>query len=445
MTVIPKKCHFIFDKLNSNGFQCYAVGGCIRDSLMGTEPLDWDFTTDAEPDDIISCFNEYDTIDIGKNFGTICVICKGEPFEITTFRNDGDYSDMRHPDSVTFTRRIEDDLSRRDFTVNAIAYSPEKGYVDPFGGMADINAKLIRCVGDADNRFSEDAIRILRAIRFSSRLGFAVDPDTKQAIHKNATKLSGIHPQRIRKELSGILMSDSFDKAISDYSDVLSVIIPELSPMFALAQNNPHHKYDVWTHTLQALSHTPSDDVIRFAVLFHDIGKPHSKTTDNDGVDHFKNHQKISCKIAEDVMRRFAYPTKIISDVSLLVRYHDERFRDMSYDIKRVLGAIGPELFEKLLLICRADILAQSEYKREQKLSHIDKVEDEFHRIVESGECYSLSGLCVDGSDLITLGFEGKAIGYALDALLSHVVKGKAPNTVDGLRAHIDSLPRHID
>lgn len=442
MINIPEKCKLIFNLLEKNGFECYAVGGCVRDSIMGNVPMDWDFTTNALPDEICRCFNDFKTVDIGKEFGTICVVVDSEPFEITTYRRDGDYSDSRHPDFVSFTSNINDDLARRDFTINSVAYNEKTGFVDPFSGVNDIQSKVIRCTGVPKERFTEDALRILRAVRFASRLGFSVDIETSKAMHLLKDKLSLVHPQRIRKELTGILMAEHAPKVLNEFRDILCVVLPEIEPMFDLPQSNPHHIYDVWTHTLNALGNAPSDEVARFAVFFHDIGKPSAKTTDNLGIDHFKKHPYISAEMTAVILRRFGFANSFIEDVCLLIKYHDERFRLMDADIKRVLSAIGEELFEKLMSVSLADTLAQSDYQREYKLSHRIEVINRKEDIIAKGECYKLSQLAINGADLVDVGFKGKAISDALNNLLKLVIKGKCNNSREELLLCAKSLPK---
>ena len=440
MINIPGKCRFVFEKLNKNGYECFAVGGCVRDALMGRKPNDWDFTTNALPDEITECFKEYKTIEVGKDYGTIAVISEGETYEITTYRCDGEYTDSRHPDSVTFTKSITDDLKRRDFTINSMAYSPIEGLVDPFNGQSDLAKKLIRCTGNPDERFNEDALRILRALRFSSVLNFEIEAETSDAVFRCMNKLSFVHPNRLRKEFMGIIMGSSCADILLTYKDVVSVFIPEIKPMFDLAQNNPHHKYDVWRHTVAAMDNSVADEIVKLAVFFHDIGKPDAKTTDDKGIDHFKKHQAISAEITRNVLTRLCFPNSVISDVCLLIKYHDERFRKFSYDIKRVLAAMGPELFQKLSLISFADIMGQSDYFREEKLSNRDKMLDESRRIIESNECYSLSQLAVSGDDIISLGYSGKDVGIILNTLLKMVMKGDAENTKEDLIARINNI-----
>ncbi|MGN0452717.1 MAG: CCA tRNA nucleotidyltransferase [Ruminococcus sp.] len=428
MSLIPEKCKFIFEKLKHSGFECFAVGGCVRDSIMGKLPQDWDFSTNASPDEITACFEDYNTITVGKKYGTIAVVSEGETYEITTYRRDGAYSDSRHPDEVTFSSSIEDDLSRRDFTINSIAYSEDRGYIDPYGGIEDIKKKLIRATGDPYIRFAEDALRIIRGVRFASSLGFDVEENTDEAMHMLSSTLSQVHPQRLKKELMGIIMGDFAFDVLHRYADVLSSVIPEIEPMFNLAQNNPHHKYDVWTHTLYALKNAPKNELVRVAVFFHDIGKPHKKTTDEKGIDHFKQHPMKSVEITEKVLTRFAFPREFINNVCKLIEFHDERFTNRTPDIKRVLNKIGEELFFLLLEVSRADVSAQSEYKRSEKLNLLSAVELEANRIIAANECYSLKTLAVNGKDLEHLGFEGKSIGDTLEVLLRSVIRGKTQN-----------------
>lgn len=439
MIKIPDKCNFIFEILENYGFECFAVGGCVRDALMGKEPFDWDFTTNASPEKILNCFSEYKTVEVGKKYGTITVVSDGMSYEITTYRVDGEYSDSRHPDSVTFSTSIIEDLRRRDFTINSIAFSPTRGLIDPFNGAEDIKKGIIRCTGVAQDRFSEDALRILRALRFAARLDFQIENQTKEAIFEFKDRLRFVHPNRLRKEITGILMG-KVQNVLFDYREVLAVVIPEIRPMFDLSQNNPHHCYDVWTHTVVALSHTLKNEVLRLAVFFHDIGKPYVKTTDDNGIDHFKKHQVYSEDIAQKVMERFCYPGTMISDVCTLVRYHDERFRNLTADIKRVLSKVTPRLFNDLLLVSYSDIMAQSEYKREDKLAHRDEVFKEADRIISENDCYSLSQLAVNGNDLIELGYKGQEIGLILSTLLKMVIKGTAENTKSSLIKSIKSI-----
>lgn len=434
---IPDNIKFIFEKLENKGYECFAVGGCVRDSFMGITPDDWDFTTNATPDKIAECFSDYRLITVGSKFGTIGVIDKGKTYEITTFRADGEYNDSRHPDFVSFSDDIEDDLVRRDFTINSMAYNENRGLVDPFGGRKDIENRIIRCTGDPLKRFDEDAIRIMRALRFSSRLGFDIDKCTSDALIQKAKTLGVVHPQRLRKELSGLVMGKYAHKILRDYHSVVSVIIPEIKDSFNCEQNNPHHIFDVWNHTVKAFENADCDEEVRFCLLFHDLGKPKAKTIDSRGINHFKGHQQISAEIAERNLVRFGFPHTFVSNVVKLIRFHDERFKNGDSDIKRVLRELGEELFFKLMTVSRADILGQSEYKRDEKLLLISSVENRAREILDRNECYSLASLKVNGDDIHRLGFSGEIIGKILAYVLDAVISGDCLNEKDSLIKYI--------
>lgn len=433
MISIPNELRFIFDRFISNNFECYAVGGCVRDSLLGAVPDDWDFTTNASPDEIINCFKDFKLVTIGKNYGTIGIINNDKVYEITTFRTDGDYKDQRHPDSVSFSGKISDDLKRRDFTVNSMAFNEIEGLIDPFGGQEDLKNKIIRCTGDPNKRFEEDAIRIIRALRFSSKLGFTIEDNTHNALKYYKDNLLQVHPQRLKKEFSGLILGKDASVVLREYSDILSVIIPEIGNMISFKQNNPHHIYDVWEHTLKAFELTPEEEELKLAVLFHDIGKPNSKTTDSKNIDHFKGHQTVSALIADKTLKRFGFSSDTVLKVTKLIQYHDERFKQGDIDIKNVLGVLGADLFRKLLCIQRCDILAQSPYRREEKLSRLSDVKTRFEEILRNNECYSMSQLSVNGEDLKNIGFSGKEIGITLNKLLQSVISGKCKNEKDSL------------
>lgn len=431
---LPDNASFIINTLEENGFECFAVGGCVRDSVIGHEVHDWDFTTSATPDEIISCFSDYTTIDIGKRFGTICVVVNGENYEVTTYRTDGSYEDSRHPESVCFSKNLLDDLSRRDFTVNALAYNDRVGIVDEFNGLADLEYGVIRCVGVPDVRFNEDALRIMRALRFASTYGFSIEPKTSESIVKNKDKLNLVSAERIVKELSKLLVGDHCGFILRRYKEVIATIIPEISVMFNFDQKSLHHNKDLWKHTVCAVKNTPKSEIMRTAMLLHDIGKPMTVSTDSDGHCHFHNHPKFSAEIASTILKRLKYPTAFISTVRLLIEYHDTRFTPVPKVIKKCLRKIGEDNMRMLLSIQRADILAQSFYKREEKLSTLDAVCDEFERIIESDECYSLDTLCINGKDIIHLGVsKGVIIGQVLSKCLDKVIDGSLPNSREEL------------
>lgn len=434
---LPSDVKTIIEKLRRSGYSCYAVGGCVRDSLRGVAPHDWDFTTSAMPQEIEQVFSDYRTVSVGKKYGTVAVIAGGELYEITTFRIDGEYSDSRHPDEVCFSRRLSDDLARRDFTVNAMAYNDEDGLVDLYGGREDLKNGVIRCVGDPSQRFSEDALRILRALRFAATLGFTIEPSTSDAILRKRKLLSDIAGERIREELLKLLCGEKADFILRRYRSVIAVFIPELMGTFDFEQHTKHHNRDVYRHTVAAVQHIEPQPLLRVTMLFHDIGKPLAKTTDKFGVSHYKNHPKIGAAMTREILRRLCMPSAFIDEVCTLIRWHDERFRPDTVVLKRYLKKLGADAMQKLMLIQRADILAQSRYLREEKLQNLAAVSAELHRILAADECYSLRQLCVNGSDLLHLGLSsGVMIGQTLDLLLDKVIAGELSNEKEALLAY---------
>ena len=438
---IPHNAQFIIDRLYEYGFECFAVGGCVRDSIIGREVNDWDFTTNATPDQIELCFSEFTTVDIGKRFGTICVVIDGQNFEITTYRTESGYEDSRHPEEISFSKNLSDDLSRRDFTVNALAYNDQVGLVDEYGGLADLEYGIIRAIGDPDLRFSEDALRILRALRFSSVLGFAIEHNTAQSILRNKDSLNLISGERILKELSKLLCGKDVDLILRRYREVIAVIIPEVSVMFDFDQKSLHHNKDLWRHTVSAVKNTPCDEILRTTMLLHDLGKPMTVSTDKKGFCHFHNHPKLSAAMAATILKRLHYPTSFINIVCILIEYHDVRLKPETPMIKRCMRDIGAENTERLLSIQRSDILAQSMYKREEKIATLSAVVDEFERIRNSNECYNLSMLEVNGKDIIHLGVsDGEKIGKVLNILLDEVIDGNLPNDKNSILLYASTI-----
>lgn len=431
---LPSDVKLIIEKLKCNGYNCYAVGGCVRDSLRGMVPHDWDFTTSAPPEEIERVFADYQTVGVGKKYGTVAVIVGGELYEITTYRIDGEYTDSRHPDEVQFSDRLSDDLARRDFTVNAMAYNDEDGLVDLYGGQTDLMNGVIRCVGNPTERFSEDALRILRALRFASTLGFTIEPTTSDAILRQRKLLSDIASERIREELLKLLCGEKADFVLRRYRSVIAVFIPELKGTFDFEQHSKHHNRDVYRHTVAAVHFIEPQPILRVAMLFHDIGKPLAQTTDKYGVSHYKNHPQIGAAMTREILRRLCMSSAFIDEVCTLIRRHDERFTPDTVSIKGYLKRFGVDIMQKLMLIQRADILAQSKYMREEKLSNLAAVSDELNRIIAAGECYSLRQLAVNGSDLLHNGFRsGVQIGETLDLLLDKVIAGELPNEKEAL------------
>ena len=420
---IPEKVEFIINKLEAAGYEAYAVGGCVRDSVLGRKPNDWDITTSAKPEEVKAVFGR--TIDTGLKHGTVTVMMGKEGFEITTYRIDGIYEDGRHPKDVTFASDLQKDLKRRDFTINAMAYNPSEGIVDLFGGMDDLKNGVIRCVGDPMERFSEDALRIMRAVRFSAQLGFSIDPDTRRAVSVLAENLSMISAERIQAELQKLIMSAHPDYLrIACETGITAVVLPELDVCMKTEQNTPFHCYTVGEHILHSMCCVPQDKVLRFTMLFHDIGKPAVRTTDADGRDHFKTHSIASEKMAVSIMRRLKMDNDTIHKTERLIRWHDYRPEGEIRSVRRAVNKIGEDIFALYLKVQRADMLSQSDYRREEKEERLRKVEACYQEITKSGQCVSLKNLAINGSDLIAAGMKpGKEIGEILKTLLNDVLE----------------------
>lgn len=433
MLKILNKCSFIFEILENSGFECYAVGGCVRDILLNIEPDDIDFTTNATPDEILECFKNFRTFELGKKFGTISVLHNQSIYEITTYRIDGKYIDSRHPDKVEFSPNLKDDLARRDFTINAMAMDKNGRITDIYGGRKDLENKLIRTVGNPKDRFEEDALRIFRALRFSCKLGFDIEETTASYAKELSYTIKEVHPQRLRDELKALLITKNAPEIIGEYKELFFTIIPELRICQNFRQITAHHRFDVLTHILKSLSFAPFDEEIRFALLFHDIAKPLCFTEDKAGITHFKGHPAKSADIAAEILKRFSFSSDFINKISLLIKYHDKRFEKPRIHIKRLLSELSKEEFRKLLIIQRCDILAQSEYKREEKLDHIDYIETVFNEIIEENACIKLDDLAVNGRDMLNLGYKGKEVGDILNHLLNLVIEEKANNQKEEL------------
>lgn len=419
---LPKKVSTIIDKLIENGYDAYAVGGCVRDSVLEKIPDDWDITTNATPNQVKQLFIR--TIDTGIAHGTVTVMLDHEGFEVTTYRIDGEYEDNRHPKSVAFTANLIEDLKRRDFTVNAMAYNDKKGLVDEFGGMDDLKNKIIRCVGNPIDRFNEDALRILRAVRFSAQLNFNIEENTKLAIKQLAPNLKNISAERIQVELVKLLTSNHPERLRQAYElGITKVILPEFDEMMTCEQNNPHHLYTVGEHTIKAISAIENDKVLRIAMLFHDIAKPATKTTDSKGIDHFYGHPKVSVDMTKQILRRLKFDNDTMNRACLLIQYHDVDIEDNKKAVRRIINKVSSENFLDLLKVKRADILAQSDYKREEKLTAVNSLEKLYQEVVRDNECVSLKTLAVSGQDLIDNGIKpGKEMGAILNALLNEVL-----------------------
>lgn len=420
--VLPEKVMMIIENLQMHGFDAYAVGGCVRDSILAKKPQDWDITTSAKPAEIKELFDR--TVDTGIEHGTVTVLLGKESFEVTTYRIDGAYEDSRHPKEVIFTKRLEEDLKRRDFTINAMAYNDTVRLVDVFGGMKDLNHHLIRCVGDPKERFSEDALRILRAVRFSAQLDFPIEQFTAEACRELAPTLTNISAERIQAELIKLLVSDHPERIQDAYElGITKVILPEWDAMVGVAQNTPHHKYDVAEHTLHALKNVKNDRILRLVMLFHDMGKPIMKTTDDSGRDHFKGHALVSEEIARTVMRRLKFDNETIKTVTRLVCYHDYRIEATPQNVRRAMNRIGADLFPYYLAIRMADVKAQSPYRRREKIENIVAMREAYQEILIQGQCVTLRDLAVSGKDLMDIGMKpGRELGSMLNELLEWVI-----------------------
>lgn len=419
---MPDKVLMIILNLQMHGYDAYAVGGCVRDSILAKKPQDWDITTSAKPGDIKRMFRR--TVDTGIEHGTVTVLIGKDSFEVTTYRIDGVYEDSRHPKEVRFTNNLEEDLKRRDFTINAMAYNDDVRLVDAFGGMKDLNYHLIRCVGDPKERFAEDALRILRAVRFSSQLGFTIEPDTEEAIRELAPTLQRVSAERIRAELLKILVSDHPEQIREAYRlGITKVILPEWDDMEGVRQNTPHHKYDVAEHTIEAIKNVKNDKVLRLTMLFHDMGKPAMKTTDENGRDHFKGHAIVSEELTNVVMRRLKFDNETIKKVTRLVCYHDYRVEATPQNVRRAMNRIGVELFPYYLAVRLADVKAQSAYQKREKVENIIKMRELYQETLVQEHCVTLQDLAVTGKDLLAIGMKpGQALGSMLTELLEWVI-----------------------
>lgn len=431
---LPDYVEEVLNKLMDSGYEAYVVGGAIRDSILGKEPHDYDIATNARPQQIMEVFNDgYEVVPTGLQHGTVTVVINHIPIEITTYRCDGKYSDGRHPDDVSFVDTIKEDLSRRDFTINAMAYNHKDGLVDPFNGLEDMKHGLIRCVGNPAARFGEDALRIMRAIRFACQLNYNIAPYTSIQIHNMCDNLKNISIERICNEFCTIARTDIFSQVLDIYTDVFLVFIPEIKDMIGLEQNNPWHIYDVYGHTYNAVENCDSNSLItKLAVFFHDIGKPYCYQDEEDSIRHFKGHPKVSAEMTDKIMRRMKFSNEVRGKVVELVSYHDAEIKPGCKYIKRWLNKIGEEQFRRLLDVQRADALAQNLELSQYKIDNIEIIKEELEKVIAEQQCFSLKDLAINGKYLIDNGFkEGKIIGEILNKLLKEVIDGKIENDKD--------------
>ena len=439
---IPADANELIHTLQNNGHSAYIVGGCVRDSILGRTPHDWDICTSAIQSEMLEIFKDKKIIETGLQHGTVTVVVNGEPYEITTYRIDGIYSDNRRPDAVTFTDKLVEDLRRRDFTINAMAYNDEEGLIDPFNGMEDIKYKKISCVGRAEDRFGEDALRILRAIRFAAQLEFTIMPGTDREIHKQYKNLENISIERINSEFCKIASSDDFCVELLLYKDVFSLFIQELKDMLDFSQNNPWHIWDVFGHTIHAVEYCDSNDLtVRLAVFFHDFGKPHSYQDGEDGIRHFKGHGKVSADMTDSIMKRLRFDNETRNNVVELVYYHDSTFEVGKKYVKRWLNKIGEKQFRRLLQVKKADNKAQNLKLSSHRIKELSEIEALIDEVLQEDECFSLKDLAVNGKDLIGVGYKsGKELGNTLNKLLQLVIDGDCPNEKEKLLQEAESL-----
>ncbi len=432
---LPQDVREIIRLIEENGYEAYIVGGCIRDMLMGREPHDWDITTSAKPEEIKKIFRR--TYDTGIKHGTITVIINKDHYEVTTYRIEGDYADFRRPKQVDFVEDITLDLSRRDFTMNAIAYHPERGFIDPYCGIKDIENKCIRSVREAKERFTEDALRILRAVRFSAQLGFEIEEGTLLGISACKALLKHISKERIRDEFIKICISHRPSHINKLYElGLLDYIAAKFGEAYGVPQNHPEHIYDVAQHTITAMENIAGDRLLRLTMFLHDIGKIDTRTTDRKGIDHFYNHAEVSMKLAEQILKDLRLDNHTIRDISLLIKYHDYHLKSKisKVSVKKVLEKIGPNLFDKLMHVQEADVKAKNPERITLRLEDVKRQRSLKEEIIESGECYNKSMLAITGQDLIDHGIpSGASIGVLLDTALTYVIKNPQANQKEAL------------
>ena len=429
---IPSNVRYLIEILEEDGYEAYIVGGCVRDSFLGKEPNDWDICTSAKPEEVCELLDCYDDIEVfltGVKHGTITAHLDDKNYEITTFRVDGEYSDNRRPDRVEFVCDVIEDLSRRDFTINAMAYSQWSGLIDPWGGYSDLDNKLIRCVRNPDDRFREDALRILRALRFASTYGFKIEEKTAAAIHRNKKLLKNISAERIQSELCKLLCGKGAIDILLEYKDVMAVIIPELEPCIGFNQNNPYHKYDVYDHIAHAVDNYKGTDIsVKMALLLHDIGKPECYTEDHNG-GHSHGHSVNSMRIAKDVVDRLRFDNKTKGEIIDLVLYHDSDIFPGVRTVRRWLNKIGPDMLNKLIYVKIADVEAHSDINQASRRDNILGVKLIAKSIVAEQQCFQIKDLAINGRDILALGVEsGPVVGKVLNHLLDMVLDGENEN-----------------
>lgn len=434
---LPSYVNTVLNNIISHGFEAYIVGGCVRDFLLNRTPNDFDITTNATPLQVEEIFKDFHVIETGLQHGTVTVVVEGVTVEITTYRIDGLYSDGRHPDNVQYTSKLKDDLSRRDFTINAMAYNHEVGIVDKFNGINDLKNGLITCVGEPQKRFSEDALRIMRAIRFSSQLNFSIEENTSNKVHELKDTLNKVSVERIAVELNKLIMGDKPHEILTSYSDVISTIIPEIKSCIGFNQHSRYHKYDVWEHMAISVQNSPKNLNIRLAMLLHDIGKPKTFTLDINGNGHFYKHAYVGAEISEKILKNLKYDNATIKRVTTLIYHHDDEFHNV-YDIKKSISNLGKEVFFELISVQQADALSKHDFcsKHVQELEEIKTIAQD---LISKNECLSLKDLAINGNDLKSIGIQGKNIGDTLNILLDNVLKDTLKNDKNSLINYVKS------
>jgi len=435
---IPHYAQKVLETLEKNGFEAYIVGGCVRDFLMKKNPHDFDITTNALPDKTKKCFEEYKIITNGEKHGTIAVVIEGETVEITTYRIDGDYADSRHPESVEFSGNLQEDLGRRDFTMNAMALDKSGRLVDIFDGVKDIEGKVIRTVGNPSDRFEEDALRIMRALRFASQLGFEIESETSKQVHEKAQLLKNISAERIRDEFLKLLCGVNATEILRSYSDVIEIFIPEIRDMYGFLQHTPFHKYDVWEHTLYAVENVRCDPILRMTMLLHDIAKPECFSSDENGVGHFKGHAAFGAKKSMAILDRLRFSSKEKKLITELIENHRNSY-SCDTDIKRMMNRIGADNLRLLLEVKKADDMAKGIYSKQDK-KQIEFAVKRLDEILENGECYRISDMKIKGNDLTELGLHGSLVGKHLNMLLELIVNNVIDNDREQLIMYAKQL-----
>lgn len=431
---LPAGARHILQTLNGAGYEAYLVGGCVRDLLRGVPPHDWDLCTSARPEETEGCFAGQRIIETGLRHGTVTVLVDGEPYEITTYRTEGPYSDSRRPDFVRFVSGLEEDLARRDFTMNAIAMDLGGHLRDPFGGADDIKAGLIRCVGRPGRRFQEDGLRIMRALRFAAAFGCEIEERTAQAIHENRAMLDRVAAERINAELRKLLVGQHAGAILRQYPDIFCQFWPQLGPLVMLEQHSPWHCWGGWEHTIRTVEAAPAHVTLRLAMLLHDIGKPSCKSTDEQGIDHFYGHPAVSARLANEMLQALRFDNHTRERAALLVGHHDMPVPPDARVIRRRLGRLGPEAFFQLLEVKRADSMGQALEQVRDRLAEIDEIKTMAEQILAEGQCLTLKDLAVNGRDVIAAGVApGPQVGRMLNALLDQVLSGQIPNEREAL------------